>query len=80
MGKKHPGTAMVTHRLSSLLSAALPEVAPQPAFVACPVVLIATCCAGQQSWMHEIYRIALERAQSLHRPSRWAPLYRAWAN
>jgi hypothetical protein len=69
---------MITHRLSSYLVPSPAAAAPQPAFVPCPLVFVAS--PAQQTWVQELYRVALERARLLHRPSRWEPLYRASAN
>jgi hypothetical protein len=70
---------MTLHRLGSLLSAPRPISLSQSALVACPVVLVYAQPA-QQNGLRELYRMALEQAEFVHRPSRWAPLYRPAAN
>ena len=67
-------------RLSSLLSAPRPISLSQSAFVACPGVLIYAHPTSQQDCLRDLYRTALEHAQYVNRPSRWAPLYRPAAN
>lgn len=65
----------------SFANAVQPAPESQAAFVACPMVLAqVACCCSQQEAIREVYRVALERAQELHRPSRWAPLYAACQN
>ena len=50
-------------------SAAAPAP-PVSGFMVCPVALYPGW-AGPPLWWHEVYRIALERAQAVLRPSRW---------
>jgi len=71
---------MTLHRLGSLLSAPRPISLTHSAFVACPVVLVYAHATSQQDCLRDLYRAALEHAQYVSRPSRWAPLYRPAAN
>jgi hypothetical protein len=41
------------------------------AFVVCPWALQQGWVGGPPPWWHEVYRVALERAQAVLRPSRW---------
>jgi hypothetical protein len=49
-----------------------PGVAAPPAsgFMVCPMAVVPGW-VGAPPWWHEVYRVALERAQAVLRPSRW---------
>jgi hypothetical protein len=46
------------------------SVAPVSGFMVCPVALYPGWVGPPLGW-HEVYRIALEQAQAVLRPSRW---------
>lgn len=47
------------------------SIPPVSGFMACPVALCPGWMGPAVPWWHEVYRIALERAQAVLRPSRW---------
>ena len=51
-------------------SGAAAPVPPVSGFMVCPLAVYSGIM-GPPLWWHEVYRIALERAQAVLRPSRW---------
>lgn len=56
---------MFENRISNLFVP--PELAPAPAFMACPAPLFATYTAAQQAFVAEVYRRALELTEAQFR-------------